>query len=151
MGKLGHDCCSQAASCSLSKNECSICLCICLCKHVCACMIIYNIYFIGGGGDGWVAKSCLALETPWTIAHQAPLSMGFSRQEYWSGLAFPSPEDLPHPGIKPMSPALKEIYIYIYLNIYIYVSKHTCTHVCVFTYVCFLGPKAPFLSPLSNL
>ena len=39
--------------------------------------------------------------TPWTIAYQAPLSMGFSRQQYWSGLPFPSPGDLPHPGIKP--------------------------------------------------
>ena len=44
--------------------------------------------------------------TPWTIAHQAPLSMGFSRQEYWSGLPSP-PEDLPHPGIEPTSPALQ--------------------------------------------
>ena len=44
--------------------------------------------------------------TPWTIAYQAPLSMGFSRQEYWSGLPFPSPGDLPDPGIKPASPAL---------------------------------------------
>ena len=43
---------------------------------------------------------------PWTAAHQAPLSMGFSRQEYWSGLPFPSPGDLPHPGIKPRSPTL---------------------------------------------
>ena len=39
--------------------------------------------------------------TPWTIAHQAPLSLGFSRQEYWSGLPSPSPGDLPDPGIKP--------------------------------------------------
>ena len=38
--------------------------------------------------------------TPWTVAHQAPLSMAFSRQEYWSGLPFPSPGDLPDPGIK---------------------------------------------------
>ena len=45
--------------------------------------------------------------TPWTVACQAPLSMGFSRQEYWSGLPFPSPEDLPNPGIKPGSPALQ--------------------------------------------
>ena len=45
--------------------------------------------------------------TPWTIAHQAPLSMGFSRQEYWSGLPFPSPEDLPDPGIEPRSPTLR--------------------------------------------
>ena len=44
--------------------------------------------------------------TPWTIAHQAPLSMGFSRQEYWSGLPFPPPESLPDPGIEPGSPAL---------------------------------------------
>ena len=44
---------------------------------------------------------------PWTVAHQAPLSMGFSRQEYWSGLPFPSPGDLPNPGIKPGSPALQ--------------------------------------------
>ena len=45
--------------------------------------------------------------TPWTVAHQAPLSMGFPRQEYWSGLSFPSPGDLPKPGIEPMSPALQ--------------------------------------------
>ena len=44
--------------------------------------------------------------TPWTIACQAPLSMGFSRQEYWSGLPFPSPGDLPNPGTEPRSPAL---------------------------------------------
>ena len=41
--------------------------------------------------------------TPWTVAHQAPLSIGFSRQEYWSGLPFPTPGDLPDPGIKPTS------------------------------------------------
>ena len=44
--------------------------------------------------------------TPWTVAHQAPLSMEFYRQEHWSGLPFPSPEDLPDPGIKPGSPEL---------------------------------------------
>ena len=41
--------------------------------------------------------------TPWSVAHQAPPSMEFSKQEYWSGLPFPSPEDLPDPGIEPMS------------------------------------------------
>ena len=41
--------------------------------------------------------------TPWTVAHQALLSMKFSKQEYWSGLSFPTPEDLPDPGIKAMS------------------------------------------------
>jgi len=45
--------------------------------------------------------------TPWSVAYQAPLSMGFSRQEYWSGLPFPSPGDLTNPGIKPRSPALQ--------------------------------------------
>ena len=45
-------------------------------------------------------------DTSWTIAHQAPLSMGFSRQEYGSGLPFPSPGDLPDPGVEPTLPAL---------------------------------------------
>ena len=44
---------------------------------------------------------------PWTVAQQAPLSMGFSRQEYWSRLPFPSPGDLPDPGIEPRSPTLQ--------------------------------------------
>ena len=44
--------------------------------------------------------------TPWTVALQVPLSMGFSRQEYWSGLPFPPPGDLLNPGIEPVSPAL---------------------------------------------
>ena len=45
--------------------------------------------------------------TPWTVAYQASLSMGFSRQEYWSGLPFPSPGDLPDPGIDPRSSSLE--------------------------------------------
>ena len=45
--------------------------------------------------------------TLWTVAYQASLSMGFSTQEYWSGLPFPSPGDLPNPGIEPRSPALE--------------------------------------------
>ena len=58
-------------------------------------------------GGGLVAKSCPTLATPWTVARQAPLSMGFSRQESWSGLPFPSPGDLPDPGIEPRSAALQ--------------------------------------------
>ena len=54
-------------------------------------------------GGGLVAKSCLILVTPWTVAHQAPLPIEFPRQEYWSGLLFPPPGDLPDPGIEPMS------------------------------------------------
>ena len=65
-------------------------LCVCMC--VCVC-VIHSV----------VSDSV----TPWTVACQAPLSMGFSRQEYWSGLPFLSPGDLPDPGIKPRSPALQ--------------------------------------------
>ena len=55
----------------------------------------------------WLLSSVQPFVTPWTIAHQAPLSMGFLRQKYWSGLPFPSPEDLPNPGIEPRSPILQ--------------------------------------------
>ena len=58
-------------------------------------------------GGGVVMKSCPTLAIPWTVACQAPLSMGFSRQEHWSELPFPSPGDLPDPGIEPGSPALQ--------------------------------------------
>ena len=58
----------------------------------------------GGGGGGLVAKPCPTLVTPWTIACQAPLSMGFSRQEYWTGLPFPSPGDLPDQRTELRSP-----------------------------------------------
>ena len=52
--------------------------------------------------------SCVRLfAAPWTVAHQAPPSMEFSRQEYWSGLPFPSPGDLPDPRIEPGSPAIQ--------------------------------------------
>ena len=49
----------------------------------------------------------LLFGTPWTVAHQAPPSMEFSKQEHWSGLPFPSPGDLPDPGIEPRSPAFQ--------------------------------------------
>ena len=54
-----------------------------------------------------VTQSCPTVCDPWTVAHQASPSMGFSRQEYWSGLPFPSPGDLLDPGIEPRSPALQ--------------------------------------------
>ena len=68
-------------------------------------------YHKGDCGGGLVTKSCPTLAAPWTVAPQAPLSMGFSRKEYWSGLPFPSPEDLPDPGIEPRSPALQADYL----------------------------------------
>ena len=75
----------------------------------------------------WVLSCFWLFATPWTVAHQAPQSMAFSGQEYWSMLPFSSPEDLPDPGIKPASPALasgfltteppgKTIYLLQYIN-----------------------------------
>ena len=55
----------------------------------------------------WKWSRVRLFATPWTVAHQAPPSMEFSRQEYWSGLPFPSPRDLPDPGIEPRSPTLQ--------------------------------------------
>ena len=53
----------------------------------------------------WLFSRVWLFATPWTVAHQAALSVDFSRQEYWSGLPFPSPGDLSHPGIEPRSPS----------------------------------------------
>ena len=70
----------------------------------------YGINSADGFKSVWwwcsVAQSCPTLVTPWTVAHKAPLCMGFPRQENWSGLPFPSPGDLPNPGIEPESPTL---------------------------------------------
>ena len=59
--------------------------------------------------DDLVSKSCPTLATPWTAAFWAHLSMEFCSQEYWSGLLFPPPGDLPDPGIKPRSPGCRQI------------------------------------------
>ena len=58
------------------------------------------------------AKSCPTLAIPSTVACQAPLSTGYSRQEYWSGWLFPPPGDLPDPGIEPRSPTLQASFLY---------------------------------------
>ena len=58
------------------------------------------------GGGGLVAQPCPTRATAWTVGHQAPLPMGFPRQDYCSGLPCPSPGDLPDPGMEPASPAL---------------------------------------------
>ena len=68
-------------------------------------LLLWNCHF-----SAWWWFSCSVVSdsfvTPWTAALQAPLSMEFTRQEYWSGLPFPSPGNLPDPGIEPVSPAL---------------------------------------------
>ena len=61
-----------------------------------------------GDGDGLVSKSFPTLATSWTVACQASLSMGFPRQEDWSGLPFPSPGDRPDPGIELLSPTSQD-------------------------------------------
>ena len=81
--------------------------------------------------------SCVQLSaTPWTVGHQAPLSVGFSRQEYWSGVPYPPPRDLPNPVIEPLCPALagrffttvpprKPLFIYYYHRCHISSPWHT--------------------------
>ena len=66
--------------------------------------------------------------------------MGFSRLEYWSGLPFPSPEDLPDPGIKPRSPVLGgngrfNLYIYIYIYMYVYIHTHIYVYIYTHTHI----------------
>ena len=73
----------------------------------CACVsygISHGPFFFSSTGGGLVGKSHATLVTPWTVARQALLSVGLSRQEYWSGLPFLSPGDLSHPGIERGSP-----------------------------------------------
>ena len=68
---------------------------------------MYKASLAGGHACAQPLSQVQLFATPWTVVRQAPLSMEFSSQEYWSGLLFPSPGDLPDPGIKPGSPALQ--------------------------------------------
>ena len=81
--------------------------------------LVFSDYF--GGGD-LVTKSCPTLTTPWTAACQVPLSMEFSRQGYWSRLPFPSPGDLPNPGIKYASPMLQAVSLSLSHQLYLFLS-----------------------------
>ena len=79
-----------------------VCVCVCVCVWLCECAKSLQSY----------PTLCNTMDrirlfvTQWTVACQAPLSMGFSRQEYFSGLPCPPPGDLPDPGIEPASPTL---------------------------------------------
>ena len=98
------------------------------------------------GGGGVVTKSCLTLATSWTITHQAPLSMGYPRQEYWSGLPFPPPGDLPSPGMKLMDcasftlagrffttvPPGKSYLLFKAFKLYIYAVVQSLSHISFF-------------------
>ena len=102
---------------------------------------------------GWL-QSCPTLML-WTVALQAPLSMGFSRHEYWSGSPLPSPGDLPDPGIEARpstSSALARgsfntgatweaqlyvcVCVYTHVHMYVYIHTHICTHTYIRVYVC---------------
>ena len=78
----------------MSVCVCTVCVCVCVCVCVLSCFSHVRLFV-----------------TLWTVAHQPPLTMGFSSQEYWSGLLFPRAGALPNPGIEPMSfmsPALAD-------------------------------------------
>ena len=77
------------------------------CPHLLFPSIFPSIRVFSHTSGGLVTKSCLTLVTPWTVACQALLSVGFSWKEYWSGLPFLFPEHLPQPGIELWSPALQ--------------------------------------------
>ena len=95
---------------------CNSCLCV---LPVCGiwtaweqrrCLALCSEHSVGPDSERKKVKSLSRVQlfgTPWTVAYQAPLSMEFSRQEYWSGLPYPSPGVLPDPGIEPVSPALQ--------------------------------------------
>ena len=103
-------------------------MCVCVC--VCACVCMVSSF-----------SRVQLFETSWTVAHQAPLSMGFSRQEYWSGLPFTSAGDLSDPGMEPMSPvspASQENSLPTELPgkpTYTHTHRHThTTHTCIYTH-----------------
>ena len=74
-----------------------VCVCVCVCARVCACVCVH-------GHLHAQSHSCVQFcATSWTVVHQTPLSMEFSRQEYWSGVPFPPPGKLPDRGIEPIS------------------------------------------------
>ena len=122
---------------------------------------LYHLSHQGSLISEWV-KSLSHVQlfaTPWTVAHQAPPSMEFSRQEYWSGLPFPSPGDLPDPGIEPRSPSLqadtlpseppgnplKSCNIIQSLHFHVWLHSHYCKWNIEFPYCCCIG-TCPFNS-----
>ena len=107
-------------------------------KGIYMCVYIYIQTYINMGAKS--LQSCLTLCNPMDCSPQAPLSMGFSRQEYWSELPFPPPGGLPNPGTEPMSltsPALAGRFFTLALlgkPIQTYTEIHT--HICVYIHVC---------------
>ena len=91
----------EVVNCRVKLFHICMCECVCVCMYVCVCVL--NCF------------SCVWLfVTLWTVALQTPLFMGFFRQEYWSGLPFPPPKDLPDPGIELVSPALASGFFFFF-------------------------------------
>ena len=120
------------------RHQGSLCVCVCVCVRACMLSCFSRVQLFA---TQW---------TLWTVAHQAPLSMGSSRQEYWSGLPCPPPRDLPDPGIEPVScgsctaggffiseplgkPHIYIFHIYTYIYISIHVYTHIYTHIHMYT------------------
>ena len=117
-----------------------------MCVCVCACVFIEKVLHASSG-----LSDCFV--TPWTVARQVPLSMGFPRQEYWCGLSFPPPGDLPDPGIEPESLMPPElpcgffttappgkphvcVHVCVYVCLYVCVCSCVYVHACICVYVC---------------
>ena len=111
------------------------CLCLSLSIYMCVSVCVHT--------HAKLLQSFQLCVTLWTVAHQATLSMGFSRQEYWNGLLCPPPGDLPHPGTEPaslMSPALAGGF-----------STPSATCLCVLIPSSSFIPPQPYISPLVSI
>ena len=97
-GQLSPICLHSEDGCTFLLYVCHCLAGVCVCVCVCVCMCVYVYVCV------CVLCRVRLFATPWIIDCQASLSMGFPRQEYWSGLLFSSPGDLPNPWIKPTSP-----------------------------------------------
>ena len=111
-GRVGHNWVTE-------QHHYSVCVCVCVCARPCSVM-----------SD--------SLWPPWTVAHQVPLSIELSRKEHWSGLPFPSPGDLPDPGIEPASPvslALVAGFFTTEPTEKVLSAKYLLKYIYIFTYV----------------
>ena len=89
---MNHLACCQFTIMTIIIGFCdSVCVCVCVCVY-------------------WSLSHVRLFATPCTVAHQVPLSMEFSRQEHWTGLPFPTPKDLPYPGVEPGLPHCRQIF-----------------------------------------
>ena len=122
-----------------------VCVCVCICIYISIYIYIYisaHIY-LHTHRHAHMLGHIWFFVTPWTVACKAPLSIGFSRQEFWSGLPCPPPRDLPNPGIEPGSPAdslpaeppgKPYITVYICTHTHTYTHTHTHTHTHIYIY-----------------